>query len=81
MLNTRTVLTPKAKKLILGKNMRMCIALYNRLSIITQESLRRWCRDNDIHLTHPDIIAIICAYENCEPSELTELVTLEMAEV
>lgn len=81
MTTKRTILTAKAKKIVLGKNMRLRLALYNRLDVITQESLRRLCRLNDDRLSHPDIVSLICAYEKCDPEELTEVLIIETAEV
>ncbi len=80
MTQQQTKLTNKAKRIILGKNIRLRLALYTRLDIVTQESLRRLCRHDDTRLSHPDIIALICAYEKCEPEELTEVIAYEPVE-
>lgn len=69
-----TILTQEAKQRII-KNKPLRRALYDRWDFVNQKTLYRWFAANKPQLTHPDTISLICAYEKCEPSDIT--VTVE----
>lgn len=79
-METRTILTNKAKRAVLT-NKRLRLALYNRWEVFSFKTLQRWCIADDPRLSHTDTINLICAYEKCEPDQLTEVIELQPAEV
>ncbi len=79
-MGTLTTLTNEAKKIVLS-NRRLRIALFLRWDVSSQETLRRWCRNDAPQLTHPDTIALICSYAQCGPESITEVVAYQPAEV
>ena len=67
----------EAAKLALKKNLKLRRAVLDRWDCNEYLTLKRWMIRNDYRLTHPDTIALICAYEKCEPAGLTETFTID----
>ena len=81
IMTTQTVILTQKARLALRNNKRLRLAVMDRWNRWEWATIKYWFKNNDPRLVHPDTLALICAYEKCEASELTEVSQLQTADV